>query len=282
MTLPEVLNNLAIQNLLQQKAMVQAEYEQELQRRKEDFPTVKQARARLDELDRQIAAIASGIRQTLRGNYQTALAQEQALDAQIAQLKSDTLNEQNQAVQLGILKRNTSNARKLYDLLNTRYNELNAEAGVQANNVSVVDRADRPLKPIKPSIVFNMAVALLAGLLFAALFVLGREQLFNVIRTPDDVGRKLGLPSLGAIPKMQEGFAIEQEVLDPKSLMSETFSSLRSSLMLVSSHGLPRSLMFPSAKQGGGKSSCCFATAIALSRIGKKVLVIDQIGRAHV
>src|SRR3546814_1905857 len=91
MTLPDVLNNLAIQNLLEQKARVQAEYEQELQRRKEDVPTVKQARARLDELDRQFAAIASGIRQTLRGNYQTALAQEQALDAQIAQLKSDTL-----------------------------------------------------------------------------------------------------------------------------------------------------------------------------------------------
>src|SRR3546814_9559194 len=88
MTLPEVLNNLAIQNLLQQKAMVQAEYEQELQRRKEDFPTVKQARARLDELDRQIAAIASGIRQTLRGNYQTALAQEQALDRKSTRLNS--------------------------------------------------------------------------------------------------------------------------------------------------------------------------------------------------
>src|SRR3546814_9818894 len=57
--------------------------------------------------------------------------------------------------------------------------------------------------------------------------------------------------------------------------MSETFSSRHSSLMLVSSHGLPRSLMFTSAKQGEGKSSCCFATAIALSRIGKKVLVID-------
>src|SRR3546814_3884215 len=82
----------------------------------------------LDELDRQIAAIASEIRQTLRGNYQTALAQEQALEAQIAQLKSDTLNEQNQSVQLGILQRNTSTARRLYELLNTRFNELNAEA----------------------------------------------------------------------------------------------------------------------------------------------------------
>ncbi|WOF44576.1 polysaccharide biosynthesis tyrosine autokinase [Sphingopyxis indica] len=275
MALPEVLANFAIQSLLQQKALVQSEYEQQLQRRKESFPTVKQAKARLDELDSQIAAIAAGIRQTLRGNYEAALAQEQALSAQIAELKDQTLNEQDQAVQLGILKRNTSNARKLYDLLNTRYNEINAEAGVQANNLSIVDRADRPVEPIRPSVIFNMALALVSGLVIAALFVIGREQLFNVVRTPEDIGRKLGQPSLGAIPKMAEGFAIEQEILDPKSVLSETFSSLRSSLMLVSSHGLPRSLMFTSAKQGEGKSSCCFATAIALSRIGKRVLVID-------
>src|SRR3546814_16860415 len=99
-----------------------------------------------------------------------------------------------------------------------------------------------------------MALSLLAGLIFAALFVVGREQLFNVIRTPDDVGRKLGMPSLGAIPKMPEGFAIEQEVLAPKSLMSETFSSLRSSLMLVSSTCLPRNLMFHHTKKGAGTS----------------------------
>jgi len=275
MTLPEVQGNPAIQSLLQQKALVQAEYEQELQRRREEFPSVKQAKARLDEIDRQITAIATGIRQTLRANFQTAAAQEKAIEGQIAELKSETLNEQNQSVQLGILQRNTGNARRLYDLLNTRYNELNAEAGVQANNVSIVDRADRPLSPIKPSIIFNMALALLAGIVFAALFVVGREQLFNVIRTPEDVSRKLGLASLGAIPKMQEGLAVEEQIADPKSQVSETFSSLRSSLMLLSSHGLPRSLMFTSAKQGEGKSSSCFATAVALSRIGKRVLVID-------
>src|SRR3546814_17084509 len=111
-----------------------------------------------------------------------------------------------------------------------------------------------------------MALSLLAGLIFAALFVVGREQLFNVIRTPDDVGRKLGMPSLGALPKMQEGFAIEQEVLDPKRLMSETFSSLRSSLMLVSSHVLPRSLMFTSAKNGAGKPSGALPPTIPPNR----------------
>ncbi|SNS27730.1 GumC family protein [Sphingopyxis indica] len=275
MTLPEVLNNLAIQNLLQQKATVKAAYEQELQRRKEDFPTVRQAKAQLDELNDQIEVIAAGIRQTIRGQYETALSQENAIQAQMSELKNDTLNEQSEAVQLGILQRKTSNDRQLYDLLLRRYNELNAEAGVQANNVSIVDRAMTPSNPIKPSIPLNIALSVLAGIILAGLFVFGREQLFNIIRTPDDVTRKLGLPSLGAIPKMQDESQIEVEILDPKTQVSETFSSLRSSLMLVSSHGLPRSLMFTSSRQGEGKSSCCFATAIALSRIGKRVLVVD-------
>lgn len=275
MALPEVLDNLAIQNLLQQRAMVQAEYEQELQRRKEEFPTVRQAKARLDELDKQIASIASGIRQTLRGAYQTAQGQERALEAQIQQLKNDTLNEQGQAVQLGILQRKTNNDRQLYDLLLSRYNALNAEAGVQANNVSILDRADQPIEPIKPSVPLNMALSLLGGIAFAALFVFGREQLFNIIRTPEDVTRKLGTSWLGTIPKMQDGQLVEEQINDPKTLVSETFASLRSSLMLVSSHGLPHSLMFTSTKQGEGKSSSCYATAVALSRIGKKVLVID-------
>lgn len=275
MTLPEVLNNLAIQNLLQQRAVVQAAYEQELQTRKEDFPSVKQTKARLDEYDRQINMIASGIRQTLRGAYQEAQGQEQALAAQIAQLKNDTLNEQGQSVQLGILQRNTNNDRQLYDLLLSRYNALNAEAGVQANNVSILDRADQPTKPIKPSVPLNLALALVAGVAFASLFVFGREQLFNVIRTPDDVTRKLGAALLGAIPKLQDGQEIEDQINDPKTPISEMFATLRSSLMLASSHGLPRSLMFTSSKQGEGKSSCCFSTAVAFSRIGKKVLVID-------
>lgn len=275
LALHEVLDNLAIQNLLQQRATVEAAYEEELRKRKEDYPPVRQMKARLDELNSQIAIIASSIRQTLKNEYDAALQAERALKSQLSELQSETLNEQGQSVQLGILQRKTNNDRQLYDLLLKRYNELNAEAGVQANNVSIVDRADTPLKPIKPSIPLNIALSLLAGIVFAGLFVFGREQLFNVVRTPEDVARKLGLTSLGAVPLVQEGVAVQREILDPKTQVSETFSSLRSSLMLISAHGLPRSLMFTSAMQGEGKSSCCFSTAVALSRIGKRVLVLD-------
>lgn len=273
--LPQALDNLAVQNLLEERAKVQAEYEQELQRRKEEFPSVKQAKARLDELDRQINTIATSIQQTIRSNYEIALEQERALEAQIASLKSETLDEQERGVQLGILQRQIANDRQLYDLLLRRFNELNAEAGVQANNLSIVDRATRPVDPISPNIPLNLALALLAGLGLAGLFVFGREQLFDMLRTPDDVSRKLGLPLLGASPRVGEGESVQELILDPKTEVSEHYASLRASLILATSHGLPRSLAFTSAVQGEGKSSSCYATSVALSRIGKRVLVID-------
>jgi capsular exopolysaccharide synthesis family protein len=275
LTLPQALDNLAVQRLLEERAKVQAEYEQELQRRKEEFPSVKQAKARLDELDRQIDAIATSIQQTIRANYEIALEQESALEAQIAQLKTETLNEQERGVQLGILQRQIANDRQLYDLLLSRFNELNAEAGVQANNVSIIDRATRPVDPVSPNIPLNLALALLAGVGLAGLFVFGREQFFDMLRTPDDVSRKLSLPLLGASPKVDEGESVQELILDPKTEVSEHYASLRSSLILATSHGLPRSLAFTSAVQGEGKSSSCFATALALSRIGKSVLVVD-------
>lgn len=273
--LPQALNNLAVQNLLEERAKVQAEYEQELQRRKEEFPTVKQAKARLDELDRQINAIAGNIQQTIKANYDIALEQERALEQQISALKTETLDEQERGVQLGILQRQIANDRQLYDLLLTRFNELNAEAGVQANNVSIIDRASQPSEPVEPNIPLNLALALLAGIGLAGLFVFGREQFFDMLRTPEDVTRKLSLPLLGASPRVDEGESVQELILDPKTEVSEHYASLRASLVLATSHGLPRTLAFTSAVQGEGKSSSCYATAVALSRIGKRVLVIE-------
>jgi len=275
LSLPEVLDNLAIQRLLEERAKLQAAYEEQLQRRKADHPAVKQAKASIDEIDSQINDIATGIRQTIHSNYQAALMQEQALKRQLSELKTDTLDEQGKSVQLGILRRQTDNNRELYDLLLRRYNELNAEAGVQANNVAIVDRADTPDKPVKPNIPLNLALSLIAGIGLAGAFVFGREQFFDTIRTTEDLSRKVGVPVLGAVPFVKGGVDVADEAKDNKTTVAEAFASIRSSLMLSSTSGLPKSIMLTSAQQGEGKSSACFATALALGRIGKTVLVVD-------
>lgn len=272
---PQVLNNLAVQNLIQERAKLKAEQQDQLERRKEDFPTVRQISARIKELDSQINTISQSIRKSIQGEYQTALAQEKALEKQITLLKNETLDEQTESVQLGILQRESDTNRELYDLLLKRYNELNAEAGVQSNNVVIVDRAIAPVEPISPNIPLNLALSLLAGLGLCGAFVFGREQIFDTIRTPDDIVRKLGMTALGAIPLLKSGTELASEVLDPKNSVAEAYTSVRTSLMLSSSHGLPKSLVFTSSQQSEGKSGSCFATALTLSRIGKRVIVID-------
>ncbi|PHR21889.1 MAG: hypothetical protein COA41_01940 [Sphingopyxis sp.] len=274
--LASVLENNAIQQLQEERAKVEAEYQDQLAVRKDDFPTVRRTKAKLDELDQQIANISNSVKASIKSDYDTARLQEAAFQQKINQLKSSTIDEQGKAVRLGILQRQARTTRELYDLLLTRYNELNASAGVQTNNLAIVDRATVPTQPISPRIPLNMALALIFGFVFSAMFVFAREQLFDVVRLPVDVEEKLRRPLIGTIPLTP---STAENYLDPfmdmKSPVTEAFSSVRTKLLLSSSSGLPRSLMMTSSTQGEGKSTSCFALAISLARTGKKVLVVD-------
>jgi polysaccharide biosynthesis transport protein len=273
--IPQVLANDAVQRLLESRARLQATLSQERQRRLDEFPEIQRLKAQLNELDRQISAIANNIRRSIRADYTIARGQEESIKSQLSELKGDTLNEQDKSVRLGILRRASDTDRNLYDLLLKRFNEINAEAGVQSNNVMLLDRATTPPKPFSPNIPLNMALALLIGVLLSTIFMIVRERLFDTLRTPEQVTEILGLSTLGVIPKMTEEEYDINLLRDPKSMLSEAYSSLRSSLSMASDHGYPKSLQFTSARPGEGKSSSSFALASGLGRIGKKVIIID-------
>src|SRR3546814_14862127 len=60
-----------------------------------------------------------------------------------------------------------------------------------------------------------------------AVFV--REQLDDAIRAPEDIERKLGLPTLGAIP-ISGADDLREELALPRSPMAEAYNSLRTAL----------------------------------------------------
>lgn len=273
--LPDVQNNSSMQRLLQQKATAQAQMEDELQKHKEDYPSVRQLAAQIRELDRQMGIIGGGVKVAIKNHYEAALAEERALTARMEELKRETLDEQSEAVQLSILQRSTQTNRNLYDLLLNRYTELNAEANVQSNNLAVVDRAEEPRNPVLPNIPLNLLLFLFAGVGVACGLVFLREQMFDTIRLPDDVVRKLSTVAIGVIPDAGDELSVRDEVDNPKSPLAESFATLRTSLMLASSHGLPRSIMFVSTAQGEGKSTICYGVAASLQKIGKSVVIID-------
>ena len=275
MALPEVLSNPTIQQLSQHRAQAEAAYRQELQRRKDEHPAVLQAKASIGELDRQIATIAGSIRTSIRDQYQVAARQEQALAGNVGQLKSETLNEQDRGVRYNILKREVDTNRELYDGLLQRYKEVGAQAGVTQNNISVIDPAATPTRPVSPRPMLNMALGLLAGLGLALLLVFGRERFDDAIRLPEDVDGKLGLPLLGVVPLVQGKQTVKAALADPRSGVSESHQSLRSSIELASAGGQPSTLLLTSSRQTEGKSTTAFALARDFAQTGQRVLLID-------
>jgi capsular exopolysaccharide synthesis family protein len=269
---PDVLSNNAVQQLIDKRAEIQAQYRQQLVNRQESYPTVAAAASQLRELDRQISMLAGNIRAGIRNSYQIAVARERQLGGEIDALKNSTLSEQNQGIELSILRREADTNRQQYEALLRRFNSLNAESGIQTNNLSIVDRANVPDRPSWPKLPLNVALALILGMLLSALFVFLREQLFNSIRTPDEVRSATGLSILGVVPTSETP---NEDLNDPKSFQSDAYSSVRTSLSLLSPTGVPATVMFTSTQQGEGKSTACRALTLSLARLGKRVIVLD-------
>lgn len=272
LSVPTVSSNATVQGLLAQRAELRAQYREQLERRTTENPLVQQAAARLAEVERQLTNVAGTARSTLRSQYESALARENALRQEVSNLKVSTLDEQSRGIRLTILRREADTNRQQLDALLTRYNQLNAQSGVQLNNLAVIDRAEVPGSPVWPSLPLNILLAIVLGALLSGLYVVMREHLLQFVRTPDDVTSRLGYPALGTVPASDDPL---QDARDPKTGLSEAFGALRTNLSLSSSNGVPSSLSFTSARQGEGKSTVAFGLAISLARIGKRVVLID-------
>lgn len=272
MNIPEVLTNQAIQGMVQRKAEAEAAYREQLSSRQESYPSVIQAKAGVSTLESQITSLARSIRGSIRNQYDVAQQRERQLISTLDSLKNRTLSEQNQSIQLSILRRGAETNRAQYDALLQRFNQLNAESGVQTNNLSIVDKGQVPVSPSWPKLPLNIALAGVFGLLLSAGLIIVRAQLFDAVRTPADVTDRLKMALLGTVPNEDDIIA---QLADSKSAVSEAFSSIRTSLSLAGENGIPRTILFTSAQQGEGKSSTCHALALSFARLGKRVLIMD-------
>lgn len=268
-----------VQGLGQQRAALEAQYQQKLALYKADFPEMVQLRSQIDSLGKEIArqrsSVSGSTSNNLRADYQAALARENALQAKVNEGKAGLMALRERSIQYTILQREVDTNRSLYDALLQRFKEVGVAGGVGANVVSVVDRAQVPGGPFKPNLPLNIMIGLAIGLLLGLGTAFSIEWIDDTIKTPDDVGTKLGLASLGVIPGVGKGLAVREQLEDPRSQVSEAYQSVRTALQFSTDHGVPRSLLITSTRASEGKSSTALALAQTLASLGASVLLID-------
>ena len=250
-----------------------SDYAQLLFRFEPQHPQARSLKVRLDALDAAIAR--EGRRSTVsqQSLYQEAVNREAALQAQVQALKAKLDKQQYNNIQYSIYQREADTNRQLYDALLQRYKEVGIAGSVGSSNIAVVEQAKVPGGPSSPNMQRNVGLALLLGLILAALIVFALEQIDEKIRSPQDVAAMLGLPLLGSIPRV-DGEPTE-ELGTASSELAEAYFSIRTVLAFATSHGLPRSIVVTSSQEGEGKSTSALALAMAIGRTGRSVLLID-------
>jgi capsular exopolysaccharide synthesis family protein len=273
MNLPEVLGNPAIQNLTRQRAEYEATLQQELQRRQAEHPAVVQARAQLAELDRQIGLIAAGVRASIGNQYRVAAGQEAALAGKVNGLKAASFAEQRKNVRYDILKREAETSRGLYNSLQQRHQQLNIDATETTGPVSLIDRAQVPVEPVRPVAALNMTVASVAGVALALMAGLARDRTDRKVRAPSDLEYGFEVPLLGVVPLLKNK---EMGLLDdPRSPIAEAHHAICLALEPFTLAPEQKVLLLTSSFPGEGKSTTALKLAASLAAVGKKVLVID-------
>jgi capsular exopolysaccharide synthesis family protein len=271
----QALNNTAINNLRERRAELAAEYQQLMVRFEPGYPQAQAIQSQLNALDRAIAREEARVSGSLRTGYQQALARERALRERVNELKGDYLDLRRRSIQYNIYQQEVDTNRALYDGLLQRFKEIGVAAGVGVNNISIVDTANVPETPSSPRTLINLAISLLIGLALGAGLALGLEQLDEAIADPTEVQRRLGLPLLGSVPKVDDRETPRDALLDRKSELVDAYIAVQTSLTFTTEHGIPRSFSVTSTRPGEGKSTSALALATMLARSGKRVILID-------
>ncbi|KQH73461.1 GumC family protein [Xylella fastidiosa subsp. sandyi] len=182
LSIPQVLSNLLVQSLRTDQANMVNEYQQKLSMFKPEYPEMQRLKARIKENTKQINAEVFNIRQSLKAQYEAALRQENLLNDRIAVLEKDELDLKTRLIRYNLLEREAETDRQLYDALLQRYKEISVLGDVGSNNVTVVDAADIPSRPISPNLLMNTILGGIFGVFLGLTVAMVRYSMHGAKR----------------------------------------------------------------------------------------------------
>lgn len=140
------------------------------------FPRVVEIGRQLEDLDRQKKDEDGKLVERFRGNWQTALDREQLVRKSLEQVTGEGMKLNAAETEDAIMRQEANSSHDLYMRVREKAEEAGLAAGVHESNISVVDEARQPVKPVAPDLPLYLAVTFFAGLWVALGAALVREQ----------------------------------------------------------------------------------------------------------
>ncbi|MCG6871614.1 MAG: GumC family protein, partial [Gammaproteobacteria bacterium] len=186
-SLPKILDEELIRTLKGEQTRLQGEYFRMSRIYKEAYPKLQQVKAQLQQVEASLKRETQRLVESLRLEYEQLLSKEQLLGKLLEKHKLAILDLRDRSVQYNILKREWESNKQLYSGLLDRMKEVGVSAGIEINNISVVDPAMVPVLPYRPSLGLNVSLALVFGLFGGVGLAFLLAYLDNTVRTPEEI-----------------------------------------------------------------------------------------------
>ncbi|MRR06899.1 MAG: polysaccharide biosynthesis tyrosine autokinase [Deltaproteobacteria bacterium] len=246
----------------------------------EKHPAVRAVQSQIDELHQKIRA-------TYQNELNTLARQESDINSELGRYEGvlKTLPEAER--DLAKLTRVTKVNADIYTFLLQKHEEARIARASTISNISIVDPAIVPDKPVKPKKSKNLLLGLLVGCMLGVGLAFFQEYLDDTIKDVEGAKRELKWPLLAMIPCINSGDKKEGEGriderktsliahTDPKSTISEAFRALRTGLHFSAVSKKKQVLLITSTFPGEGKSTISSNLACILSQTGARTVVID-------
>ncbi len=285
----EVAANPVAANLQEKLAEVETQLSEAEQVYTPAHPAVISLKEQRKTLLSQIAALPSSVisRTTLGPNPIYQSLQQQAANYQ-ARIQGDNGDLQalraekkayrptvralpGQVMQYATLSEEAKRAQNIYDALAQKYSDALIAKTTALSDIFVVQPASADSAIRRPSLVLNLAIALVVGLLLSlgVVFVL---ELIEQRTDRESFEGRLGLPVIGRIP----AFNTPNRRMLPwvQSMTVESFLHLCITLRLKNKRPL-KTLAVVSACRGDGKSTVAYHLAKAMATLEPRVLLVD-------
>lgn len=166
----------------------------------------------------------------------------------------------------------------LCDSLFGQINRLNPESPSEGLKIHILDPAVAAIKPSWPDIKKVMGIGLVLGLMGGGGLAFIRDLRDHRVRSADEITAILGVPVLGAIPKLPWRSVVRRGQrfrIACDSLEAEAFRSLRTALFFGFLPDQVKTVLVTSPGALEGKSTLVSNLGIAMAHVDRKILIID-------
>jgi succinoglycan biosynthesis transport protein ExoP len=240
-------------------------------------PKQIQAVTQVSQLKDSLIATLRNAGQILGTQYQSALDNENKLNAALKEQEQLALELNKIAIPYNVLLREVESDRAVYDSVNNRLRETTVSLGIERSPFRIVEEP-MAASLVKASLPKMVGIGLFIGLMLGAGAIFGLDLLDSSLRYVDQAESFLNLPVLAVVSELEGkgGDTIPNVFADgAQTQVAEAFRSMRTSLSLLGDEAHRRSFLVTSAVPGEGKTFCAFNAAMAFALEGQKTVLMD-------